>query len=352
MKPFVTLLAVLAVTAAQGQARTYLNIGDPAPALKSATWVKGTPVPAFEKGKVYVVEFWATWCGPCKENIPHLTALAKKYRDTVSISGISIWESNDPKADPLPKVRAFVAEQGDKMDYNVAADGRRGTIGNAWMKAADESGIPTSFIVGRDGKIAWIGHPSNLDGVLEQVVSDKFDVEAARSRRAMEVETTRPIREAMAGKKYRRAIQLIDQAIVKKPEQERFFAYDRLVALFHDEPKAAMLAADKILKESGGDIGAYRMVVSIFASQKDLAAQTYRYGRAVAEKALAKGEMKYLFLAMSAEISASLGEYAEAVKAQEEAVNVASTDPHAPKEFVEFLRKNLDGFRTKLNKKS
>lgn len=342
------LVLVAAAAAASAGSRTYLNICDPAPSIASAKWYKGTPIRSFQKGQVYMVEFWATWCGPCKENIPHLTAMAKKFAGKASIVGISIWETNDrTSSEYLKKVEAFVKDQGEKMDYNVAADLPDGKIGNGWMKAADESGIPTSFIVGRDGKIAWIGHPANAESVLTQVVEDRFDVAAARARRATEVETVRPIREAMEAKDYQKAVRLIDQAVAKKPEMERYYAYDRLVAGFHGTPKEAMKSADKILAESGGDIGAYRMVASIFASQKDLSPATYRYGKSVIAKALEKGEMKYMFLAMGAEVSASLGEYDEAIRSQEEAVKAAEGDSHAPAEFVQFLRKNLEAIRAK-----
>jgi len=346
------LVTALAATLVVGSAlageapRNYLNIGDTAPALTPAKWLKGEAISKFEKGNIYVVEFWATWCGPCKENIPHLTEMAKKYAGKAKIAGISIWESNDPtNTSYLAKVEDFVKTQGDHMDYNVAVDGPENKVANAWMKAADENGIPMSFIVGRDGKIAWMGHPSNLENVLTQVIDNKFDVAAAREKRATDVEVTRPIREAMTAKNWMGAVTLMDKAILKKPESARFYTYDRLVALFHAKPEVASVEADKILEESNGDIGAYRMIVSIFASQKDLSPAAYKYGDKTADAALAKDEMKYMFLAMSAEIKSQLGDKTGAVKMQEEAVKAASTDSHCPPDFLTFLKKNLDGFK-------
>src|ERR1041385_6120947 len=65
-------------------------LGDPAAPLVISEWVKGKPVDlAAAKGKeVVVVEFWATWCGPCRTSIPHLTEMQKKFKD-VRFVGVS-----------------------------------------------------------------------------------------------------------------------------------------------------------------------------------------------------------------------------------------------------------------------
>src|SRR3954468_10526558 len=105
---------VLALAAAAPAAKP-LSPGDPAPKLEVKEFVKGEPVKALDKGTVYVVEFWATWCPPCRTSIPHLTELQKKHKDLVVI-GVSVSERD------FDKVKPFVEEMGDKMDYRVAID--------------------------------------------------------------------------------------------------------------------------------------------------------------------------------------------------------------------------------------
>ena len=85
------------------------KLGDPAPALKIKEWVKGQPVELKAgKGKqVYVIEFWATWCGPCRTSIPHLTKLQKKYSDRVTFVGVTS-EKN------VKDVQQFVTKMGDR----------------------------------------------------------------------------------------------------------------------------------------------------------------------------------------------------------------------------------------------
>lgn len=147
--------------------------GSKAPALSVKTWYKGTPIKAFDKNKTYVVEFWATWCGPCRESIPHLTELAKKNKK-VTFVGVSIWED-----DKGGNIKKFVAEMGKKMAYNVGYSGNRTGMAHTWMEAAAQTGIPTAFVV-KNQTIQWIGHPMELAKPLAQVQSGKFDLKAAK----------------------------------------------------------------------------------------------------------------------------------------------------------------------------
>ena len=156
-----------------------LKIGDPAPKLKTGKWVQGEPVKEFQKGKAYIVEFWATWCGPCRASIPHLNAVYNKFKDKgLIVVGQNCWEQDESLVGP------FIKKMGDKMTYRVALDdktaNKKGAMATTWMAAAGRRGIPSAFLVDTKGVIAWIGHPMELkDEVIEQVLAGKFDVSKA-----------------------------------------------------------------------------------------------------------------------------------------------------------------------------
>ena len=163
--------------AKQAEAVATLTVGDKAPALSVEKWVKGEPITGFEKGKVYIVEFWATWCGPCVRAFPHLTELQKEYKDKgLTIIGMTSADPNNT----LAKVEKMVADKGDIMGYTVAWDTERKT-NKAYMQAAQQNGIPCSFVVNQDGVIAYIGHPMGLDKPLAQIMAGKYDVSAAKA---------------------------------------------------------------------------------------------------------------------------------------------------------------------------
>ena len=121
---------------------------------------------------------------PLPRSIPHLTELAHRYKDKgVRFIGVDVWETDTSKVEP------FLTEMGDKMDYSVALDtvpekGKEmdGVMAKTWLKAAEEKGIPTAFVV-KDGKIAWIGHPMNLDEPLAKITSGDWDATAHAKER-------------------------------------------------------------------------------------------------------------------------------------------------------------------------
>ncbi len=171
------LIAVLPLTA-RGQfgSPPTLKVGDMAPALTIADWVKGEPVDiAAGKGKnVFVVEFWATWCGPCQYSIPELTELQKVYGNKgLKVIGVT---SPDLRGNTLKAVKRYVEDRNDQMGYTIAFDDQTKT-NDAWMAAANQYGIPTAFIVDRAGKIAWIGPPlmPEFTEIVGQVVENVFD---------------------------------------------------------------------------------------------------------------------------------------------------------------------------------
>lgn len=156
---------------------TPLGIGDAAPPLSIATWVTGDAVEGFEAGGVTVVEFWATWCGPCLASMPHISELQKQYGDAVRFIGVT-REDRDVVDAFLAKEQREGATWADVITYRLVIDDSDAT-NNAYMRAAGQNGIPCAFIVGKSGLVEWIGHPMQIDAPLEAIVNDSYDREAA-----------------------------------------------------------------------------------------------------------------------------------------------------------------------------
>lgn len=153
-----------------------LQIGDAAPALQVGKWLQGEPVKAFQKDSVYVVEFWATWCGPCIASMPHLDELAQKFQKQ---GLVVVALTTEDEANSSEAVTEFVQGDGAKYHFRYAfCDDNK--MMTQYMEAAEQRGIPCSFVVGKDGKVAFIGHPSELDQVLPQVLDGTWSVEKAQ----------------------------------------------------------------------------------------------------------------------------------------------------------------------------
>lgn len=169
-------------TCSYAQGDITLHIGDKAPVLRVSNWVKGEPILDYKKGTVYVIEFWATWCLPCKAAMPHLSGLAKRYKDNVVVVGVDVMEGRKVTRE---NIISFVDSMGSQMNYTVAIQDSN-YAERDWLEASGENlryGIPRTFVVDGNGRLAWIGHPSKLGCVLPKIVDMSWNVEEVRNIR-------------------------------------------------------------------------------------------------------------------------------------------------------------------------
>ncbi|MFD2597673.1 TlpA disulfide reductase family protein [Sphingobacterium corticis] len=173
LSPILCMLSFAALS--QDLTHRSLSISEPAPALSVEHWIKGDSIKRFEKGHVYVLEFWATWCAPCIAAMPHMSKLASEYKGKVTFIGVNVYEGTGTT---LTDIKQFVDEMGGKMNFNVAIDEDKKMVEN-WIEGTKEadSGIPRTFVVDGEGRLAWIGHPSKLDAVLGDIVEGSWDLE-------------------------------------------------------------------------------------------------------------------------------------------------------------------------------
>lgn len=348
--PLVVVI-VLAVVSG-GSAAPALKCGDKAPAIKVGKWVKGGPITTLDPAKIYVIEFWATWCGPCRQSIPHLTELAKKYKDKVTFAGISIWEK------PGTDVAAFVKNMGSKMDYNVATDTSNDYMAGAWMTAAGERGIPTAFVVGKQNKILWIGHPmGDLDNVLGQAIEGKFDAAAFAEKRAKEqaleqkrTEMATEVEGLMKQGKSREALDKLDKYIATDADFENMVA-DVRVKLLYATDEAAGYAYVRKLADGAFKDNPYALAWlagSVVDESYKHKSPDYDLAVSVGTRAveLTRAQDAYI-LSQMADIYAKKGDIDKAIESLESAVKVASSDKEWPKEAVDQLKNMLQELKGK-----
>jgi thiol-disulfide isomerase/thioredoxin len=266
LKRILIVVATAAIAAGSLAQAQNLSVGDPPPKLEVKSFVKGDAVSTLEPGKFYVVEFWATWCGPCIATIPHLTEAQKKHPE-VNFIGVSVWEQDQKLVKP------FVEKMGEKMEYRVAMDavpegasGNDGAMAKNWMKAAGEDGIPTAFIINKDNKIAWIGHPAQIDEPLEKITSGSWDLttamadrKKAKEEQAKFMKIQSKLTKAIRGDDPKELLKVIDEVVGEMPAMENnlaTFKFGALVKLGETE-KALELGRHLVKDVFGENVNAY-----------------------------------------------------------------------------------------------
>lgn len=128
--------------------------GRKGPDVQAEHWIGGRPDTG---GKVVMIDFWATWCGPCVRSIPHLNNLQRAFPDDLVIIGVS--------AENFTTVRNFVRQR--RIDYAIAVDPNR-----RMQKPVQNRTIPHAIVMSPDGIVRWQGHPARLnENIMSRVVA-------------------------------------------------------------------------------------------------------------------------------------------------------------------------------------
>ena len=236
-----------------------LMVGDPAPALMIAKWAKGDPIESLERGQIYVVEFWATWCGPCITNMPHLSELQEQYGEKVRFVGVS--DEDEQTVTQFLKRNARDDQTWDDIiKYTIALDDNQMTTAS-YMHASGQQSIPMAFVVGSTGRVEWTGHPMGMDEPLRQIVAGEWDLHEAivqfREQRAVQealMEAQGELDLAMQSEDWDAAVAVVDSLVERFPDRSSGFKLTKLRLLQHaglDEQFAAF--ADRLLQEQWED---------------------------------------------------------------------------------------------------
>jgi thiol-disulfide isomerase/thioredoxin len=157
------LLLAIVVIAVATTPLLAVEVGDKAPEIKASDWYNlpsgmKTLKPAQLSGQIVMVEFWATWCGPCRRSIPHLNEVNSKYKSRGVIL-VSLSDETDSKVAPFIKQ--------NNMQYII------GCGAESVARAYGVEAIPAVFLIDPDGVIAWKGNPSSVEYELDKLLKDK-----------------------------------------------------------------------------------------------------------------------------------------------------------------------------------
>jgi thiol-disulfide isomerase/thioredoxin len=343
------------------------EIGDAPPPLEPMAWIKGGPVSRFEPGHVYVVTFFTTWCGASNESMPQMSELARRHVGRLTVIGVNVRETERGRGEgTVAALRRFVAKKGDDIDYIVAMDDQqKKTLFDSWMLAAGAYGTPTAFIIGKDGKLAYLGYPTDhrasypFTEALDKALAGKSDLAAARAlqselseqtvERLEEVKLLAPMEEALLRKDYRAVIAEADKVIAQHPSYEWRLFSDKLSALLQLDERKAMdfalrRANDAELRkylQARDEVEFRGRIGSMIAREQGVSDQLYQQAAGYLQEAAAAHSDDLGSWVMLARVQHRFGNLAHAIDAQRQAIALASRNQNIPSGVLNEMQNRL-----------
>jgi peroxiredoxin len=258
-----------------------LGLGDGAPALDVADWVRGEGVSGFEPGRVYVLEFWSTGSRQSRAALSALSDLQDRFRDHgVTVAGITD-EAPETVAGFLEADDGQGAPWGERVRYALAAD-PDGSVHRAYL-AASGAQVPVVFVIGRDGKIEWIGFLQYVDAVVEAVVDGRW----RREEFAAVLDLRRQMVWALRVGRVRQGLRTLDQLItmdLARSDRHRLRKFSVLLKTV-DDPEAAYATGRELMRDKWDDANTLNEIAWYVVDEPGIRTRDFAFAMEAAARA-------------------------------------------------------------------